>query len=245
VDLQTVKSILGTFGINAQAVSEEARLDQDLGMDSREVIELCCALEEVTGVRLPDRAINRGATVREVLALLAGPADPPPVEVGLFEGMEAAFAHSFRLSAEMTCDAAVAYQALWEAQHWPRHLPHVRRIEVVYDDGRFQEFLMEVESERGLLRVRSVRQGSPSTGIRFFQPQPPAFLKHHAGGWLLRPLGPGRCALTALHCWNLPGATAHDAAESDRVRALLTDHARVAVETWKRALEGKGQGQGQ
>jgi acyl carrier protein len=236
MDIQVVESILRSFGINVQSLGEKARLNEDLGMDSQEVVELCSAIESATGVTIPDRMIDRSATVGDVLALVGDAGRPSPL-VGLFEGMDGAFAEAHELRAEIACSASAAYDALWGVASWPRLLPHVQAIEVLYDDGRFQEFIMEAHSERGLLRVRSVRQGDPAEGIRYFQPEPPPFLQHHAGGWVFRALGADRCQVTALHRWTLaPGGD--QAEEAARVRALLAEHARLALETWKRVLEG-------
>ena len=157
-------------------------------------------------------------------------------QMSLFDGMAEGYQHRCGLRLEMGCSAEAAYQGLWRMAQWPQILPHVKSVDVLYDDGRFQEFLMAVESEQGLLHVRSVRRCEPGVGIRFFQPVPPRFLKHHAGGWRFRSLAPGRCEVTTFHCWNLPDH-ANGELTAQSARKLLTEHARLALQVWKRHLE--------
>jgi hypothetical protein len=74
---------------------------------------------------------------------------------------------------------------------WKELPPHVEDIEVLYDDGVFQEFWMTVRAvDTGVIKVRSVRKCEEER-IRFFQPAPPAFLKEHRGEWTWKPSGQG------------------------------------------------------
>ena len=77
------------------------------------------------------------------------------------------------------CPKKDVHNALFNLSPWPNVLPHVNNIEILYDDGTFQEFLMDVKGENGdLIKVRSIRKCLEDT-IDFFQPTPPIFLKHH------------------------------------------------------------------
>src|SRR6185437_8465835 len=82
-------------------------------------------------------------------------------------------------SLEIRCSPEAAYRAIYEMEKWPQKLPHVKRIETLYDDGVYQEFLMDVVSEGGMIHVRSIRRCLAGEGISFFQHRPPRFLKHH------------------------------------------------------------------
>jgi polyketide cyclase/dehydrase/lipid transport protein len=135
------------------------------------------------------------------------------------------------------------YRALHDVREWPRHLPHVLEIDVRYDDGRYQEFFMTVSSADPRLRVRSVRNCRTDL-IEFFQPEPPVFLRHHAGSWRLRSLPDGACEVVATHAWTLApreaAASFPDtpaATTAQRVRGLLAEHSRLALTTWRRVLE--------
>ncbi len=137
------------------------------------------------------------------------------------------------------------YLALHNMKCWPEYLPHVKNIDVIYDDGKYQEFLMEVLSEQGdLLKVRSIRKCIQESLILFFQPIPPEFLQHHTGGWKLIELDHSNCEVITYHKWNLrddiakkkfPSSTG--ISTQQQVKNLLRNHAKLALETWKNVLE--------
>lgn len=143
-------------------------------------------------------------------------------------------------------DAQTAYQALFNLEKWSKLLPHVQTVKILYDDGRYQEFTMTVISEKdaGTLTVRSVRLCDEEKGeIGFFQPEPPDFLTHHAGGWRFIPLGDQTCQVVTFHNWNLneEKATKIFPGEdySERVADLLLNHANFALDNWKKILESQ------
>jgi aromatase len=144
------------------------------------------------------------------------------------------------------CDVDTAYEALFRLEGWPKLLPHVRAVDVLYDDGRYQEFLMTVDSDPGQIEVRSVRNcDKENLHIEFFQPTPPKFLKHHAGGWNFTKVDDNTCKITTYHQWNVNAEVAaetfKDAEQGyqERVKALLLEHAKFALQTWKRNLESE------
>ena len=129
------------------------------------------------------------------------------------------------------------YGYLKNMRDWPDYLPHVKKIDVLYDDGEFQEFYMDVLSENNiLLNVRSVRKCVDAESIQFFQPKPPAFLKHHAGGWRFKAIDLKKCEVLTYHQWDLAEASvvANKAAE---ISHILSEHARLALSTWKKVIE--------
>jgi hypothetical protein len=127
--------------------------------------------------------------------------------------------------------------------NWQAYLPHVLEIDVRYDDGQYQEFVMVVASDTGgePLRVRSIRN-CREREFEFFQPEPPAFLRHHGGIWRFSEED-GCCRVVVTHVWNLREDVAAQlfpaaAGESteDRVARLLAHHSRLTLEAWQRAL---------
>jgi hypothetical protein len=142
------------------------------------------------------------------------------------------------------CDVDTAYGALFRVADWPDRLPHVNAIEVLYDDGQYQEFWMTVQSDTGgePLRVRSVRNCTVEQ-IEFFQPTPPAFLRHHGGIWRFRRIGERRTEVEVTHVWNLnldvaaaTFAPAPGRSTQDQVCELLAGHSRLTLSGWQRAL---------
>jgi ribosome-associated toxin RatA of RatAB toxin-antitoxin module len=144
------------------------------------------------------------------------------------------------------CDIDTVYQALFDLEDWSKLLPHVRAIDVLYDDGRYQEFLMTVDSNPGQIKVRSVRNcDRGKMHIDFFQPQPPKFLKHHAGGWDFIRVGENKCRVSTYHQWNIKADVAaetfKDAEQGfhERVKIQLLEHAEFALQNWKQILESQ------
>lgn len=63
--------IVETVGCDAEQVTPEATLAEDLGIDSLTSVELVMALEEALGVTIEDEAIPKLKTVGDVLNYLA------------------------------------------------------------------------------------------------------------------------------------------------------------------------------
>jgi ribosome-associated toxin RatA of RatAB toxin-antitoxin module len=142
----------------------------------------------------------------------------------------------------------LVYQALFDVSKWTSLLPHITNIKVLYDDGKYQEFIMSVQSESdvGELTVRSVRMCDyDNMKILFFQPEPPAFLKHHGGGWEFTQISQNICRVKTYHQWNL----CHDVARQKfefcledypkHIESILIGHAQFALKNWKSNLETK------
>lgn len=62
--------IAETLGCDVEAVTMEARLQEDLGADSLAAMELMMALEEATGVSIDDSAMPGLKTVADIMAYL-------------------------------------------------------------------------------------------------------------------------------------------------------------------------------
>lgn len=83
-----------------------------------------------------------------------------------------------------------AYSDLQDARSWPTLLPHCRAINMRYDDGQNQEFVMTVDVRGTDEHIRTVRRCTPGT-IEYFQPEPPPVLKEHRGAWRIEPHSEG------------------------------------------------------
>lgn len=92
--------------------------------------------------------------------------------------------HEFSESLTIDHSKPAIYQLLSDVTHWPWLLPHCNNIEVLYDDHCYQEFVMEVQVNEKIERIRSVRILHPDR-IEYFQPAPPPALKEHQGRWKL------------------------------------------------------------
>lgn len=145
--------------------------------------------------------------------------------------------------------AGEVYAALADVSAWPGLLPHCESLDVTYDDGRYQEFLMRVETPAGAEAFRSVRVCDADTlSISYFQPNPPGTLRQHRGSWQVRVTAQGsevvarHTALLSTSACESAFGTADLQEQKSRVRALLDRNSRMTVEAIGRLLERPGVG---
>ena len=62
--------IVETLGCDAEQVTTEASLTDDLGADSLASVELTMALEEAAGISIEDEALSTFKTVGDIMAYL-------------------------------------------------------------------------------------------------------------------------------------------------------------------------------
>ncbi len=110
--------------------------------------------------------------------------------------------HAWRRQFEEQLVIAARPEAIFEllkrADEWPRLLPHCHSVEMVYDDGHNQEFIMTVSTQAGQERIRTVRHCNPSSCVSYFQSEPPPLIRIHTGEWLLEPVS-GGVRVTSRH----------------------------------------------
>lgn len=71
MDFETVRNIIAeTLGCDAEEVTMEASLYEDLGADSLAAVELTMALEDAVGVTIDDEALPNMKTVGDVMEYL-------------------------------------------------------------------------------------------------------------------------------------------------------------------------------
>ncbi|WP_437957062.1 SRPBCC family protein [Sorangium sp. So ce119] len=80
-------------------------------------------------------------------------------------------------------DVESVYRAFADLTTWKRVLPDVLGVEIVYDDGKHQEFLMTVSRPAGPETVRGIRFCTPSERIELVQPKPPPSFRRMVGVW--------------------------------------------------------------
>ena len=68
MSLDEIKAIIAeTLGVDESEVTPEANLIDDLGADSLAIVELHMEIEEKTGIKIPEDAIQDLHTVKDVL----------------------------------------------------------------------------------------------------------------------------------------------------------------------------------
>ncbi len=66
--LNTVKSILAAqFEVDESTITEETNIEEDLGADSLDVVDMLMSLEDSFNVEIPDEEIENIRTVGEVV----------------------------------------------------------------------------------------------------------------------------------------------------------------------------------
>ncbi|HEX8000721.1 MAG TPA: hypothetical protein VF528_20235 [Pyrinomonadaceae bacterium] len=214
----------------------EKILSYDLGMDSQELLCATLEMEQIFEVELGSNDLFRDMSVLDVARVISRKLALKS-RVGDFD-------YSLCEDTMIKVPMRVVYDALFDVDTWPEKLPHVRSIEKQYDDGVFQEFDMGIDGANGaLITVHSVRHCKPDR-IKFFQPSPPKFLRHHCGEWILHPLSEDLTHVFTSHQWRLEDGVAAEMfpakdglTTADSVHSWLSEHARFALTCWKSHLE--------
>lgn len=66
------KIVIEHLGVDASKVNDIARIDDDLGADSLDAVELCMAVEEEFKIEISDAEIKTIETVGEIITLVKG-----------------------------------------------------------------------------------------------------------------------------------------------------------------------------
>jgi hypothetical protein len=102
------------------------------------------------------------------------------------------------LERSLPVPAAKAIDVFWDIERWHRIWKPIQQVAVVYDDGRLQEFEMDLFWHDAPITIRTVRLRGSNGDIEFFSPNPPGEFSHHTGCWRFSTLGPGRCRVSAV-----------------------------------------------
>ncbi len=72
MSFEAVKEIIvDNLGIESETISLDSHLQDDLGIDSLDAVELALQIEEVTGVAIPDDAFAQMKTVGDIVSYKA------------------------------------------------------------------------------------------------------------------------------------------------------------------------------
>lgn len=71
MNFEKVKEIMiDTLGCDEEKITEDAKLGEDLNIDSLDAVELVMALEEEFGVKIPDEELGKMIKVSDILATI-------------------------------------------------------------------------------------------------------------------------------------------------------------------------------
>jgi|SRR4051812_4588956 hypothetical protein len=105
---------------------------------------------------------------------------------------------SIEFSIEIGAPLARVLREFWELADWPSVAPHVKAIDMHYEDAAVQVLTMHVATGQRQDSFKSVRIRQPEA-IFFFQPQPPPALRRHYGWWRLSAAGGAATRVTSEH----------------------------------------------
>lgn len=89
---------------------------------------------------------------------------------------------TFDFTVHFDAESDRVFEAFWGLADWPSVAPHVRQIEMHFEDESTQILTMHVETRGRHDAFRSVRVRQDDS-IFFIQPRPPALLRRHWGWW--------------------------------------------------------------
>lgn len=82
------------------------------------------------------------------------------------------------------------FECFWRPELWPKITPHVKRIEMIHEEGNRQHFIMEVQAEGRNYVMETERVAVAPQSITYQQSKPPVFLRTHSGEWRFEQQGP-------------------------------------------------------
>ncbi|MBR2088523.1 MAG: acyl carrier protein [Oscillospiraceae bacterium] len=78
MDFETIAQIVAEqFDMEADELTEETDIIDDLGCSSLDAVELIVAIESATDVRIPDEAVDSIRTIGDIVAYLSEHAEAP------------------------------------------------------------------------------------------------------------------------------------------------------------------------
>lgn len=132
--------------------------------------------------------------------------------------------HRVCASRELDLPCQVLRERLWGIKEWAHFWSPLHEVEMLYDDGVHQDFVLWVDWQNSLARVRTVRFCDAAGDIHFFSPEPPPPTSLHHGTWQLISKEESRTELRAIRWFELPQQETEDAKSYDaRVLKFQTD----------------------
>jgi hypothetical protein len=157
----------------------------------------------------------------------------------------------FEFAIQIKTDLAAVNKAFWDLEDWTKIAPHVREIEMLYEDENVQVLIMHVVTKNHHDKFKSVRYRRGNT-IYYFQPMPPPTLNVHRGFWRFAKEAEGE-GVSVISCHeidvNIEGANAflrktgaepQDAADTrQKLQDLIRNNSLQTMNALKERLENE------
>ncbi len=112
--------------------------------------------------------------------------------------------HKISVRKKINSSRSKVHAALWDIRNWAQFWAPLHKVEVLYDDGAHQDFILFLEWQEQNTYVRTVRFLDDKGNIAFFSPVPPAPMIVHHGLWHLTADHSQCTELTAIRWFSLP-----------------------------------------
>jgi hypothetical protein len=109
---------------------------------------------------------------------------------------------SIRLTRKVNSPGDKVRSLFWNVATWSNIWDTITKIRLLYDDGIYQEFTMDLSWRERPASIRVISMRDHDGGIEFFSPIPPAEMEWHTGRWGFIGLGHS-CEVMALREYRL------------------------------------------
>jgi hypothetical protein len=109
---------------------------------------------------------------------------------------------SIRLTRRVNSQRDEVKRVFWDVATWSNIWDPITRIRLLYDDGVFQEFTMDLSWRGKPASIRVISMQNDDGHIEFFSPSPPAEMEWHVGRWRFVPQGDS-CEVEAVREYRL------------------------------------------
>lgn len=123
------------------------------------------------------------------------------------------------------------YQSIWKIDSWANFWSPLHEVEILYDDGTHQDFVMTIAWQSTEARIRTVRFRNIKGDIFFFSPIPPPPTTIHQGMWQLKSHGEHKVQLTAVRWFELPTSQVETVLEYDQRVTKFSQEFQLRLET--------------
>lgn len=202
-------------------VNLELKLENDMDMDSQEIIELLEIIKSEQNIQSDSIFINRNDSIGKIINKVNC----------LSQDCEFSRVDCIEVDTEPN----TVLKRIWDFEQWETILPHINRIENIYCDNDYQEFFMEVKDFGNILKVKSSRILLDKC-IYFYQPLPPVYLETHKGKWEFVRSKEGTTNIKLTHSWSIDKRSINK--NINIINQELMEHAETTLLMWKEIFDG-------
>lgn len=198
-NLKSLINILNNLGIEIEGDDvAKLKLQDDLCIDSQEVVELLADINEMQGIETRQIYIRRSDTLEDIIEKV--------------NCLSNHYDYSRTDTVIIACNVEDIKNAIWNVNKWEDLLSHIEKIDIICNNDIYQKFFMTVKNEKGLLKVQSNRV-LVDKKIYFNQSIPPKYLSAHMGCWDFENKGENETIVKLSHQWSI----------SDNAKEYLSD----------------------